>query len=233
MKKIAKTILPFALAMVIMTGCEAVKNANNQQKGTVIGSAGGAILGAVIGNNVGGGGNGELGAVIGGVVGGAAGNILGNKMDKQAKRIEEEIPGAEVERIDDGIVVNFDENSGVYFATEKYNINAASEKTLNGLAKVMKEYPQTNILVVGHTDNTGAANYNMTLSKNRAESVTTYLSQQGLSAGRFTTQWYGEEQPKYDNSTADGRSKNRRVTLAIIPNQQMKEEAKKQAGEGQ
>jgi outer membrane protein OmpA-like peptidoglycan-associated protein len=233
MKKIAKTLLPFALVMILLTGCEAVKNANNQQKGTVIGSAGGAILGAVIGNNVGGGGNGELGAVIGGVVGGAAGNILGNKMDKQAQRIEEEIPGAEVERIDDGIVVNFDENSGVYFATEKYNINSASEATLNGLATVMKEYPQTNILVVGHTDNTGAANYNMTLSKNRAEAVTTYLEQQGLSAGRFTTQWYGEEQPKYDNTTADGRSKNRRVTLAIVPNQQMKEEAKKQAGEGQ
>lgn len=232
MKKIAITIIPFALAVILMTGCEAVKNANNQQKGTVIGSAGGAILGAVIGNNVGGGGNGELGAVIGGVVGGAAGNILGNTMDKQAKRIEEEIPGAEVERIDDGIVVNFDENSGVYFDTEKYNINDASEKTLTGLAKVMQEYPQTNILVVGHTDNTGAANYNMKLSQNRAESVTSYLSQQGLSAGRFTTQWYGEEQPKYDNSTAEGRSKNRRVTLAIIPNEQMKEEAKQQAGEG-
>ena len=233
MKSIFKLIIPFALAMILMTGCEAIKNANNQQKGTVIGSAGGAILGAVIGNNVGGGGNGELGAVIGGVVGGAAGNIIGNKMDKQAQRIEEEIPGAEVERIDDGIVVNFDENSGVYFDTEKYNINDASEETLNGLAKVIQEYPQTNILVVGHTDNTGSANYNMTLSKNRAQAVTSYLEQQGISAGRFTTQWYGEEQPKYDNSTASGRSKNRRVTLAIVPNQEMKEEAKQQAGEGQ
>jgi len=225
--------MPIALALTLMTGCEAVKNANSRQKGTVIGSAGGAILGAVIGNNVGGGGNGELGAIIGGVVGGAAGNVIGNKMDKQAQRIEEEIPGAEVERIDDGIVVNFDEKSGVYFATNKYNINNASEETLNGLAKVMKEYAQTNILVVGHTDNTGDANYNMTLSKNRAEAVTNYLERQGISAGRFTTQWYGEEQPKYDNSTAEGRSKNRRVTLAIVPNQEMKEEAKKEVGQGQ
>ena len=233
MKSIIKSVAVVALAFTVMTGCEATKNANNKQKGTVIGAAGGAIIGAVIGNNVGKGGNSELGAVIGGVVGGAAGNIIGNKMDKQAQRIEEEIPGAEVERVDDGIVVNFDENSGVYFATNMYNINEASQTTLNGLSNVMKEYPQTNILVVGHTDNTGSADYNMTLSKNRAQAVTNYLEGRGLSAGRFTTQWYGEEQPKYDNNTTVGRSKNRRVTLAIIPNQEMKEEAKRQAGEGQ
>ena len=234
MKNILKNVSVLAIAITMLTGCEATRNANNQQKGTVIGAAGGAILGAVIGNNVGKKGDGgELGAVIGGVVGGAAGNVIGKKMDKQAQRIEEEIPGAEVERVDDGIVVNFDENSGVYFDTEKYNINAASQETLNGLAQVMMEYPQTNVLVVGHTDSSGSDSYNMTLSKNRAQAVTTYLVGRGLDAGRFTTQWYGETQPKYDNSTAEGRAKNRRVTLAIVPNQQMKEEAKKEAGEGQ
>ena len=232
--KIKKYAIFSLISVGLLSGCDAVKNANNQQKGSVIGAAGGAILGAVIGNNVGTKGDGgALGAVIGGAVGGAAGNIIGNKMDKQAQRIEQEIPGAEVKRIDDGIVVNFDENSGVYFATDKYNINAKSEETLNGLSKVMREYPETNILVVGHTDNTGSANYNMTLSKNRAQAVTNYLTTNGLSAGRFTTQWYGEEQPKYDNSTAEGRSKNRRVMLAIVPNQQMKEEAKQQVDQGQ
>lgn len=233
MKKICKNLSIVVLSLFLITGCEAVRNANNQQKGTVIGATGGSILGAVIGNNVGGGGNGELGAVIGGVVGGAAGNIIGNKMDKQAQRIEEEIPGAEVVRIDDGIVVNFDENSGVYFATNQFNINEDSQKTLNGLAKVMVEYPQTNILVVGHTDNTGSDTYNMTLSKNRAQAVTSFLIQEGISSGRFTTQWYGESQPKYDNTTEEGRAKNRRVTLAIVPNDQMKEEAKKEVGSGQ
>ena len=206
MKTILKNVSVLAVALTMLTGCEATKNANNQQKGTVIGAAGGAILGAVIGNNVGNKGDGgELGAVIGGVVGGAAGNVIGKKMDKQAQRIEEEIPGAEVERVDDGIVVNFDENSGVYFATNKYDVNAASQQTLNGLAKVMTEYPQTNVLVVGHTDSTGSAEYNMTLSKNRAQAVTNYLVGQGIASGRFTTQWYGEEQPKYTNETAEGR----------------------------
>src|SRR5690606_8777640 len=201
----------------------------NKQKGAVIGATGGAILGAIIGNNVGKGGNGELGAVIGGVVGGTAGVIIGNQMDKQAQRIEEEIPGAEVERVDNGIVVTFDENSGVYFATDKYNINSASQETLNKLIGVFKEYPDTNILVVGHTDSVGTEEYNMTLSKNRAYAVTNYLSGNGISRGRLNTNWFGETQPMHDNSTAEGRAKNRRVNVAIVPNEQMIEDAQQQA----
>ncbi|WP_100613802.1 OmpA family protein [Confluentibacter citreus] len=221
----------FAIVLTLsLTNCKAVENANNKQKGAVIGATGGAILGAIIGNNVGKGGNGELGAVIGGVVGGGAGVLIGSKMDKQAQKIEEEIPGAQVERVDDGIVVTFDESSGVYFDTNKFNINGASQTTLNKLIGVFKEYPDTNILVVGHTDSQGAEDYNMTLSKNRANAVTNYLSQNGISSGRLTTNWFGESQPMHDNSTAAGRAKNRRVNVAILPNQKMIEEAKSQAG---
>ncbi|WP_229719445.1 OmpA family protein [Winogradskyella schleiferi] len=221
--------ITLSLLLVLMTSCKAVDNANNKQKGAVIGAAGGAILGAIIGNNVGDGNNSELGAVIGGVVGGGAGVLIGRKMDKQAQEIENEIPGATVERVDDGIVITFDEKSGVYFATEKYNINAKSQETLNKLAGVFIEYPDTNILVVGHTDNTGNDAYNMTLSKNRAQAVTNYLMGKGLSSGRFTTHWFGEEQPMYDNSTAEGRSKNRRVNIAIVPDENMVNEAKREA----
>ncbi|WP_188461269.1 OmpA family protein [Bizionia arctica] len=221
-----------ALASVLIisfTSCKTVDNANNKQKGAVIGATGGALLGAIIGNNAGKGGNGALGAVIGGVVGGGAGVLIGNKMDKQAQQIENEIPGAQVERVDDGIVITFDENSGVYFATDKYNINSASEATLKKLSNVFKEYPDTNILVVGHTDSVGASDYNMTLSKNRAYAVTNYLKGLGLSSGRFTTNWFGENQPMHDNTTADGRAKNRRVNIAILPNEQMIDDAQKQA----
>lgn len=161
---------------------------------------------------------------------GTAGAVIGNKMDKQAQKIEEEIPGAVVERVDDGIVVTFDENSGVYFDTNKYNINSASQATLDKLISVLKEYPDTNILVVGHTDSTGSAEYNMTLSKNRAYSVTNYFTSKGLNSSRFTTNWFGEEQPLHDNSTAEGRAKNRRVNVAIVPNQKMIEDAKREAG---
>ncbi|MGB3608337.1 OmpA family protein [Psychroserpens sp.] len=226
--KIAVSFFSLILALSLIN-CKAVDNANNKQKGAVIGATGGAILGAIIGNNVGKGGNGELGAVIGGVVGGGAGILIGNKMDKQAQKIEEEISGATVERVDDGIVVTFDENSGVYFDTNKSNINTASQTTLNKLAGVFQEYPDTNILVVGHTDSVGDESYNMTLSKNRANAVTNYLTNKGLSSGRFTTNWFGETQPKYDNTTAEGRAKNRRVNVAILPNQQMIENAEKEA----
>jgi outer membrane protein OmpA-like peptidoglycan-associated protein len=235
MKTFLKKISLVALTLIFVAGlssCEATKNANNKQKGAVIGTAGGAILGAIIGNNAGKGGNGEIGAVIGGVVGGTAGVLIGNKMDKQAQKIEEEIPGAQVERIDDGILVTFDENSGVHFETEKYNINSTSEVLLTKLANILKEYPDTNVLVVGHTDSSGAAAYNMTLSEKRAYAVTNYFIQnKGLSSSRFTTTWFGEDQPIADNSTAEGRAKNRRVNIAIVPNEKMKEDAKKEAGE--
>ena len=230
MKRILKQSVVFIMVTSLLVGCEATRNANNSQKGAVIGAAGGAIIGAIIGNKAGKGGNGELGAVIGGVVGGTAGAVIGNKMDKQAQKIEEEIPGAVVERVDDGIVVTFDENSGVYFDTNKYNINSASQATLDKLISVLKEYPDTNILVVGHTDSTGSAEYNMTLSKNRAYSVTNYFTSKGLNSSRFTTNWFGEEQPLHDNSTAEGRAKNRRVNVAIVPNQKMIEDAKREAG---
>lgn len=225
-------ILILALMVTVsLTNCSAIKNANNKQKGAVIGATGGAVIGAIIGNNVGKGGNGELGAVIGGVVGGTAGVLIGSKMDKQAQKIEEEIPGAQVERIDDGIVVTFDEGSGVYFATNKYDINASSRETLNKLINVFKEYPDTNILVVGHTDSVGDENYNMTLSKNRANAVSGYLASNGVSSGRLVTNWFGESQPMHDNSTAAGRAKNRRVNVAILPNDKMIEDAKKQSTE--
>ncbi len=235
MKKTLKQIgvLFFALALITSLGsCEATRNANNKQKGAVIGAGSGAILGAIIGNNVGKGGNGAIGAVIGGVVGGTAGVLIGDKMDKQAQKIEEEIPGAQVERVDDGIVVTFDENSGVHFATAKYNITPDSQVILDKLANVLREYPDTDVLVVGHTDSVGADAMNMTLSKNRAMAVTNYFVQtKGLSPSRFTTNWFGEEAPIADNSTAEGRAKNRRVNLAIVPNEKMKKDAQKEAGE--
>jgi len=234
MKYYFKSIGAVVCALVLsfqLVGCGATQNANNKQKGAVLGAAGGAILGAIIGNNVGKKGDGgELGAVIGGVVGGAAGVIIGNKMDKNAQEIENEIPGAEVERVENGIVVTFDENSGVHFDTNKYTITEDSKVTLNKLHKVLVEYPDTNILVVGHTDSAGADSYNMTLSKNRATAVTNYFTTvKHLIPGRFTTKWYGEESPIASNDTAAGRAKNRRVNIVLVPNEKMIQDAEKEA----
>jgi outer membrane protein OmpA-like peptidoglycan-associated protein len=229
MKKVYKRLAIFLIAFTMVlsfTNCEATKNANNKQKGATIGATAGALLGAIIGNNVGSGKNSKLGALIGGVVGGGAGVLIGKKMDDQAKKIETEIPGAKVERVNSGIVITFDENSGVYFDTNKSNVNVKSQAALNKLAGVFAEFLDTNILVVGHTDNAGKDEYNMTLSQKRALSVTNYLVNKGLQTSRFTTQWFGETQPKYDNTTAEGRTKNRRVNVAIVPNEKMVTQAK-------
>lgn len=236
MKITFKQLIYGILALFIIVhfnNCKAIQNANNAQKGGVIGATGGAVIGAIIGNNIGKGGNGELGAVIGGVVGGTAGVLIGKNMDKQAQKIEEEVPGATVERIDEAIVVTFDENKGggIYFNTNMYNINSTSQETLNKLAKVFNEYPNTNLLIVGHTDSTGSDSYNMALSKNRAYAVSNYLKvNQGISSSRLNINWFGEEKPMADNSTASGRAKNRRVNIVIVANEKMKEESKRNSG---
>tara|TARA_R110002020_G_scaffold21009_6_gene71375 strand:- start:32025 stop:32717 length:693 start_codon:yes stop_codon:yes gene_type:complete len=220
---VSKSTVAF-LALAVIVSCSTVKNANNTQKGAGIGAVGGAVIGGVVGNNVGKG-NTALGAIIGGVVGGAAGGYIGNRMDRQAEKIEQEIPGAEVTRVGEGINVVFDESSGVYFDTNKFEIKGQSATTLDKLAGIFKEYPDSNVLVEGHTDSAGADDYNMGLSQRRARAVTDYLVGQGLSSARFTTKWYGEAQPREDNATAEGRAKNRRVELAIVANEALKQEA--------
>ncbi len=225
MKKIGLKLATMLMALSLVVSCNAVKNANNKQKGAVIGAGSGAAIGGILGNNVGNGNNTALGAIIGAVVGGAAGGYIGNRMDKQAQRIEQEIPGAEVTRVGEGINVVFNEDAGVYFDTNKSDVKGASANTLDRLVGILKEYPDTNILVEGHTDSAGASDYNMNLSKQRAQSVTNYLSNKGIAANRLTTKWYGEGQPKSDNITAEGKAKNRRVEMVIVADENLKQEA--------
>lgn len=227
MKQFSIKLIAVFCALSLTIGCSTVQNANKKQKGAVIGAAGGAVIGGVIGNNVGKG-NTVLGAIIGGVIGGVAGGYIGDRMDRQAERIQEEVPGAEVTRVGEGINVTFNEDAGVYFDTNKSNVKGTSAQTLQKMAGIFKEYPKTVILVEGHTDSAGPEDYNMNLSRQRAESVTNYLIGQGIEASRFTTKWYGEAQPKADNSTSEGKAQNRRVELGIIASEELKEEAREQ-----
>ena len=213
----------------IFTGCEATKNANNTQKGVAIGAVGGAILGGVLGNNIGKGGNGALGAVIGGVVGGVAGGVIGNKMDKQAREIETALPGAEVERVGEGIKLVLGENA-VRFDTNKSTLTSTARENLDKLVPVFNQYPDTNIQIFGYTDITGTPEYNLKLSAERAASVKEYLSGKGLSASRFTTTGFGIADPIASNDTPEGRSKNRRVEFAITANEKMVQDAQKEGG---
>ena len=220
---------------MLASSCETVKKTSNRDKGAVIGAAGGAVIGGIIGNNVGDKNNTAIGAILGAAIGGVAGGIIGNKMDKQAEKIKTEIPGAKVERVGEGIDVTFDENNpdgtkaGVYFETNKYNISSNSKLALDKLQKIFAEYPETNILIEGHTDNVGTNEYNMGLSQRRAEAVGNYLKTAGVSSSRLIVKWYGETQPKVENNSDANRALNRRVQFVITANEKMKVEAKQEA----
>lgn len=215
----------FITSTLMLTSCEAVKNANNQQKGTVIGTAAGAVIGGVLGNNLGKGKNAPAGAVLGGIVGGVAGNVIGRNMDKQAKEIKETLPGAEVERVGEGIKVTMKENM-VNFGFDSSELTSAAKMNLDKLAEVLKNNMDTNINIYGHTDSKGTDAYNLSLSERRAAAVKSYLISQGVSATRMMTMGVGEKEPVASNTTDAGRAENRRVEFAITANEDMINDAK-------
>ncbi|MES2410222.1 MAG: OmpA family protein [Bacteroidota bacterium] len=213
----------------LFTSCDSVKNANNTQKGAVIGAAGGAVIGGVLGNNIGKGGKGALGAVLGGVIGGVAGGVIGNKMDKQAREIETALPGAQVERVGEGIKLVLGENA-VRFNIDKSSLTSTAQDNLDKLVPVFNQYPDTNINIFGYTDSTGTVEHNLTLSQQRAASVKSYLVGKGIKSARFTTTGMGIADPVATNETVDGRTQNRRVEFGITANDKMVQEAQKEAG---
>lgn len=216
------------IASITLGSCEATKNMNNTQKGVGIGAASGAVIGGILGNNLGKGGNTALGAIIGGVVGGAAGGVIGNNMDKQAQKIDQALPGADVERVGEGIKITLGENS-VNFDLGKSTLTSTAKANLDKLVPVFNEYPDTDIQIVGHTDSSGSDELNQKLSEQRAASVKTYLSSKGIKSSRIVTTGRGEAEPIAENTTKDGMSKNRRVEFAITANEKMKADAEKQA----
>ena len=214
--------LVFALPVIafLIMGCNATKS----QKGAVIGGTAGAVGGTIIGKAAG---NKTLGTIIGAVVGGTAGAIIGRDMDKQAEEIKNDIPGAKVERVEEGIKVEFNEK--ILFEFSKSDLGDSAKKNLNSLITVLNNYPNTNIEIQGHTDSRGTDDYNMGLSVRRATAVRDYLRQNGIVASRMTTKGFGESAAAYSNDTQEGMAQNRRVEFLITANEQMKAEAEKQA----
>lgn len=212
MKKIILVVTAVAL---IASGC---KTANKQQKGTAIGAAGGAAVGAIVGKGS------IWGILIGAAIGGAAGNLIGKKMDDQAKELKQAVPTAQVERVGEGINLTFE--SGLMFKINSSEISDSYKSDLGSAAEVFVKYPETNITIEGHTDDTGSDDYNMALSEKRAVAVKNFLQSKGVAEQRMTVKWYGETQPKYPNDSEANRQKNRRVELGVIANDKMKQEAK-------
>jgi len=221
MKHLKNLLFAVPLFAFIMMGC----NATRTQKGAAIGGAAGAVGGNIIGRAAG---NSTLGTIIGAVVGGGAGAIIGRDMDKQAEQIKNDIPGAKVERVDEGIKVEFNEK--ILFAFSKSDLGDSAKDNLNKLVAILNKYPNTNIEIQGHTDSRGTDEYNMALSLRRANAVRDYLASQGIAGTRMTTRGFGESAPAYSNDTPEGMAQNRRVEFLITANDQMKADAKKEAG---
>ena len=204
--------------MFAMVGC------GTTGKGAAIGAGVGAGIGAIIGNQTGSTAN---GALIGAAIGGAAGAIIGSQMDDAAEEMEQDLEGARIERVGEGIKITFD--SGILFDVNKADLQPAAQTNLTNLATILAKYEDTDILIEGHTDSDGSDEHNLGLSERRAGSVRTYLSASGISMPRMTTMGYGEGQPIADNETASGKAMNRRVEIAIMANEDLKEAARRQA----
>ena len=221
MKQMRLVLILILSSTLIFSSCASW---NKTQKGAVVGTAAGGAMGAVIGRASG---NTAMGAIIGAAVGGATGAVIGNQMDKQAEEIKKTVPDAKVERVGEGIVVEF--SSNVLFAFDKSDLSADSKVNLQKLVTVLDNYPDTDIEVQGHTDSKGSNSYNMSLSERRAKSVTGYLTDKDITASRLTTKGFGETAPKYENDTESDRAKNRRVEFLITANEKMKADAAKTA----
>jgi outer membrane protein OmpA-like peptidoglycan-associated protein len=214
------TIGVMAALVVSSSGC-----ATKAETGALVGAGGGAVIGAVIGKAAG---NTAAGAIIGGVVGGAAGAVIGDYMDKQAAEMQRDLEGARIERVGEGIKITF--QGGLLFDVDRSDLRPAAQENLVKLTTILQKYDDTNVLVEGHTDATGTEDYNMQLSLRRSSTVATFLAGQGVAAARLSAVGYGEIQPIATNETADGRQQNRRVEVAIFANDELKEAARRQAG---
>ena len=215
---IAVTMALIIFVAQIFVGCKA----SNTTKGGAIGAGVGGAIGGVIGHQSD---NTVVGAIIGAAIGGTAGALIGRHMDKQAEELKNDLKGATVERVGEGILITFD--SGLLFELDSYQLQQVTRSNLDQLAKTLNKYEDTDILIEGHTDSSGEVDYNQTLSEKRAGEVEDFLVQQQVKDSRITTKGYGETQPLQTNETQAGRSSNRRVEVAIFANVAMKKLAKK------
>jgi len=217
------TVLRTAAAALVFAGAAGCSSMTKEQKGAIIGAATGGAAGGVIGKQTG---STARGAIIGAVVGGVAGGIIGHQMDKQAQELKQNIPGAVVERVGEGIQVTF--ASGLMFEFDSDVVRGDARTNLNTLARSLDRYDKSDLMIVGHTDDVGTRAYNQDLSERRSNSAARYLHSQGVTR-RIATRGLGEDEPVASNSSDSGRRQNRRVEVAIYASEAWQAEAKRQA----
>jgi len=209
--------------LVAFTGCATL---SQTERGAVIGSVAGAAVGAAVSGS----GNTARGAVVGAAVGGATGAIVGRQMDKRAEELQKEVPGAQVERVGDDILVTFD--SGILFDFDSATLRPESRAELRRFADNMRRNADTHLVVIGHTDSTGRVDYNMGLSQRRADSATNFLVMEGVERSRIRTEGRGPHEPVASNATDAGRQANRRVEITISLTEEARERMEREHAEG-
>ena len=234
--KILKKFTAALLAAVMVIGATGCSSMTKTGKGALIGGGGGAAAGAGIGALIGGGKGAGIGSAIGAAIGAGAGALIGQKMDKQQKQLEEQLKQqAKVEEVTDtatglrAIKVTFD--GGILFATGKYDLSSQAQADLTKFAVSLLENPDTDVDIIGYTDNTGSFQVNKTLSGQRANSVRNYLIKCGVQPERLEAEGIPMADYVASNDTPEGRALNRRVEITILANQKMIQDAQKQAGE--
>jgi len=197
-----------------IAGCASDGTMTRTEKGALIGGTVGAVLGKTTSNKK------NKRAVIGGAVGAAIGAGIASYMDKQEAELRKttEGTGIEVERQGNDIVLNMPDN--ITFDTDSATIKSRAYTPLRDLSNTLSQFDQTQITVAGHTDSRGSDAHNQRLSERRAYSVRNYLIDQGVAANRMQAIGYGETRPIANNSTDEGRARNRRVEITLKANQQ-------------
>jgi len=218
MKSKMSVVITVALcvSIALLMGC----GLSNALKGGGIGAGVGGVAGGVIGHQLG---NTAVGAIIGAAVGGTAGALIGRHMDRQAEEMRQDVKNAKIERIGEGIKITFD--SGILFEIDSSELQSVAKANIESLAKILKKYADTNILIEGDTDNTGTDEYNQKLSERRAQAVADYQRGLGVAGSRISTVGLGELNPIASNDSAYGREQNRRVEVAIFANDKLKKAA--------
>lgn len=217
----ARGIAALSLTALGLGACQTLNT--NKERGAVIGAGVGAAAGGVIGKHQG---STAKGAIIGAAVGGTIGAVIGHQMDQQAKELEQNIPGAIVQRVGEGIQVTFE--SGLLFDFNSDQIKPAAAANLKNLASSLDKYPNSSLLIVGHTDAVGSDSYNQELSERRARSTALYLAGQGVNAGRLRTLGLGETEPVVPNDSDANMAKNRRVEVAIYASEAYRSQLRSQ-----
>ncbi len=226
---VALLIVGLTMTGLTMTGCASL---SNTEKGAAAGAGAGAVIGGAIGRTQD---DTARGAILGAILGGAAGAVVGQQLDEQAAELEDDLEGAEVATVTNpetgetaGIEITFD--NAILFDFDSAQLRTGSEQNLNDLAASLDSYPNTDVLIVGHTDATGSADYNQGLSQQRAGSAADFLIGQGIPPQRITTLGKGEGEPIATNETEYGRQRNRRVEVAIFPSEEYREEMQREQG---